>query len=71
MTLAERRPHAVGMPELRKAEVELSEREPGLRFLIAAVLAGSGARPPIHAAVVLVGATERSLPLALSPVAAT
>jgi aspartate aminotransferase len=43
-------PPAVGMTELRQAVVELYERELGLRFPIDAVLAGSGARPPIYAA---------------------
>jgi aspartate aminotransferase len=44
-------PPAVGTIELRQAVVDLYERELGLKFPIEAVLAGSGARPPIFSAI--------------------
>ena len=44
-------PPAVGTLELRNAVVGLYERELGLKFPVEAVLAGSGARPPIYSAI--------------------
>lgn len=43
-------PPAVGLPELRKAIQGLYRRDLGLDFPVDAILAGSGARPPIYAA---------------------
>lgn len=44
-------PPAVGVPELRKAITTLYRRELGLDFPVESVLVGSGARPPLYAAV--------------------
>lgn len=44
-------PPAVGVPELRKAITGLYRRELGLDFPVDAVLVGSGARPPLYAAI--------------------
>src|SRR5690606_1857677 len=43
-------PPAVGTTELREGIVELYRRELDLEFPLDAVIVGSGARPPIHAA---------------------
>lgn len=44
-------PPAVGVPELRKAITTLYRRELGLDFPVDSVVVGSGARPPLYAAI--------------------
>lgn len=43
-------PPADGTPELRQAIVDFYERELGVRFPVSSVVVGSGARPPLFAA---------------------